>query len=91
MFAGICWMQYALVLVVTRLSYWRAYLTMVSLVTTVGECQLSASLFWRRVFYGSQNWEYLIVGRSKYPRVMELAWKMAHHFLLYHHQAITFL
>ena len=37
-FAGICWMQYALVLVVTRmLSYWRAYLTMVSLVTTVGE------------------------------------------------------
>eukprot|EP00984_Skeletonema_dohrnii_P017850 scaffold8208_cov88-Skeletonema_dohrnii-CCMP3373.AAC.1 len=49
---------------------------MVSLVTTVGECQLSASLFWRRVFYGSQNWEYLIVGRSKSPRVMELVWKM---------------
>jgi len=91
-FAGICWMQYALVLVVTRmLSYWRAYLTMVSLVTTVGECQLSASLFWRRVFYGSQNWEYLIVGRSKSPRVMELVWKMHVSSSVYHHRAITFL
>eukprot|EP00984_Skeletonema_dohrnii_P014112 scaffold5899_cov67-Skeletonema_dohrnii-CCMP3373.AAC.3 len=54
-------------------------------------CQLSASLFWRRVFYGSQNWEYLIVGRSKSPRVMELVWKMHVSSSVYHHRAITFL